>query len=139
MTFRRLIPPIHLNNYGHYQIKTSYDALTIIRGHDIDIAFCSLDPSGLLLLKDGFYWNGPSGGVDTLKTAMPSAVHDCFCELIHLGYLPKECRPAVDENYQRDLEAWGVVTLKRKIHKWAIRLFGPIYNWLNIESPLNKP
>ena len=139
MTFRRILPPIHINDYGHYQIKSSFHSQTCIYGHDIDVSFCALDPKGLMLLKCGFYWNGPSGGVDTLKTAMPSAVHDAFCELISMGYLPKECRPTADENYQRDLEKWGVITLKRKIHKWAIRIFGPIYGALGIESPLNKP
>lgn len=57
---------------------------------DIDTQFISLTKGGLLTVRSGYAWDGPSGPtVDTDNSMTPSLNHDAFAQLMRLGLLSR--------------------------------------------------
>lgn len=57
----------------------------------IDIPYLSFDVTGLLTIRQGYCWDGPSGPtVDTKTSLRSSLVHDAIYQLIRLELLPED-------------------------------------------------
>lgn len=82
-----------------YQLVRDYSLQTSInpeRAAAID--FAVIGPGGLLLIKKGYAWDGPSGPVPDIPEAMRgSLVHDALYELIRIGGL--------DHTFKKDADA----------------------------------
>lgn len=79
--------------------------------------FLSMDIFGLLFIKAGYHWDGPSGPTIDTKTFMPgSLVHDALYQLMREGVLPQSARKRCDEilkeicieDGMNRLRAWSV-------------------------------
>lgn len=84
-----------------YQLIESYTTVIPIRPADgiarID-GFIHLDENGLLIIREGYAWDGPSGPtIDTKNFMRGSLVHDALYQLMSDGQLdPETCREPAD-------------------------------------------
>lgn len=85
-----------------YQLAETYsDTIPIWPAQDIRTRWASLSTDGLLLIADGYAWDGPSGpAIDTKNFMRGSLVHDVLYQMIRLGLLPPECKDQADRLLQ---------------------------------------
>jgi len=82
-----------------YQTLETYDLYVGIypQGPEIITDHIRLSREGVLKIRAGYCWDGPSGpAFDTKNFMRASLVHDALYQLIRLGMLPKEKRGAAD-------------------------------------------
>ncbi len=79
-----------------YQLKRTFSLQTPIHPPEpVETDFIALEAGGILHLRNGYAWDGPSGPtVDTGSFMRGSLVHDAFYQLIREGHLPAGCRDA---------------------------------------------
>ena len=75
-----------------YQLQEDYvTTIDIKPGAAITTAFIELTTDGMLTVKKGYAWDGPSGpAIDTLNFMRGSLVHDALYQLMREGYLHKD-------------------------------------------------
>jgi hypothetical protein len=88
-----------------YQLAESYSVMTAIRDLDaakIDHGFISLTPSGVLTIKKGYAWDGPSGPtIDTKNFMRGSLIHDALYQLMRERLLDVGWRETADNELRR--------------------------------------
>lgn len=86
-----------------YQLTRDHVALTeIIQTSRIKTEFLDLDEHGMLLIRSGYAWDGPSGPtIDTPSAMRGSLVHDALYQLMRMGLLDRKFRHAADEEFRR--------------------------------------
>ena len=82
-----------------YQLHQDYaQAIPVSPAEPVFTTYLALTPAGILLIKAGYAWDGPSGPtVDSKNFMRGSLVHDALYQLIRLGKLPVETKQVVDE------------------------------------------
>ena len=72
-----------------YQLKSNYAVTISIKPPaDITTPYITLNAQGMLTLKDGYAWDGPSGPtIDTLTFMRGSLIHDALYQLMREGKL----------------------------------------------------
>jgi hypothetical protein len=83
-----------------YQLNRDYEVTIEIRPEQsIDTEYIKLSVDGLLWLKEGYAWDGPSGPtIDTKNFMRGSLVHDALYQLIREKHLDKsKYRPLADK------------------------------------------
>lgn len=104
-----------------YELRETYQVATGIHpiGPAIRTDYLDLDEQGLLTIRAGYAWDGPSGpAIDTPNFMRGSLVHDALYQLIRMGLLPKEKRGGIDrlllriclEDGMSQPRAWWVYT-----------------------------
>lgn len=112
-----------------YTLESKYRGVTAVTGFDVRTEHSTLEKDGKLTLYGGYRWDGPSGpAVDTLRTMMPSALHDELYRMIRENLLPPSTRKAADYTYRDALKTWGVAPWRRWLHFRAVFHFGGIYS-----------
>jgi hypothetical protein len=90
--------------------------------------YVRLDTDGLLIVREGYAWDGASGpAIDTPSLMRGSLVHDALYQLIRLGVLDEDKRKPADRLlYQMVIEDgmpdWMAIAVYR-----AVRTFGGVY------------
>jgi hypothetical protein len=80
-----------------YQLARDYELHTGIIGYSIHTEYAHLYSDGLLIIKNGYAWDGPSGPTIDTKTFMRgSLVHDVFYQLIREGHLSHSIKEKAD-------------------------------------------
>ena len=80
-----------------YQLVRSYALQTKITGYCVSTDYIDLFTNGVLTIKWGYAWDGPSGPTFDTKNSMRGAlVHDALYQLMRLGLIPESCRPLAD-------------------------------------------
>lgn len=86
-----------INQYK-YQLTKDFSHKTKITGYDLTTDYLRLETNGLLYIKKGYCWDGPSGPTfDTPSSMRGSLVHDALYQLIRMGLLPFSSREVADE------------------------------------------
>tara|TARA_R110000772_G_scaffold268452_1_gene395563 strand:+ start:8691 stop:9092 length:402 start_codon:yes stop_codon:yes gene_type:complete len=79
-----------------YKYQLTEDEVTqtpIHPAEDIDTHFITLTKTGLLTVRNGYAWDGPSGPtVDTDNSMTPSLNHDAFAQLMRMMLLSRMWR-----------------------------------------------
>ena len=102
-----------------YQLYETYQLnIRISPPEDIETHFISLDQRGLLVLRKGYAWDGPSGPtIDTKNFIRGSLVHDALYQLMRMELLSHELhRKDADKELKRiciedgmsSIRAWWV-------------------------------
>jgi len=100
-----------------YQLTSTYNVQTnIVLNEDIQEDFIYLHKSGMMTIKEGYAWDGATGGIDTKNFMRGSLIHDAACQLIALKRLPQSQRLNADillkqiciEDGMCKLRAWWV-------------------------------
>jgi hypothetical protein len=123
---------VEIRVYKYKTIDDYYNLTDIIPPSAIDTEFIKLDTDGLMSIKSGYSWDGPSGPtIDTKNFMTGSLVHDAFYQLIREGYLSREyghkanvllremCLSAGMSSFRawyvfKSVEAFGFLSLKRE-------------------------
>lgn len=81
-----------------YQLQRDYAIQTyIFHRKPIITKYIQMNIDGILVIKSGYAWDGPSGPTIDTKTFMRgSLVHDALYQLIRIGKLPENKRNDAD-------------------------------------------
>ena len=115
-----------------YQLYETYQLnIRISPPEDIVTHFISLDQRGLLVLRKGYAWDGPSGPtIDTKNFSRGSLVHDALYQLMRINLLTDELhRKDADKELKRiciedgmsSIRAWWVYESVRQFAGGAAR------------------
>lgn len=109
---------MHYNGGYKYQLKEPLTVpISIKPKRDIHTEYLSLTTDGLLTMKNGYAWDGPSGPTFDTETFMRgSLVHDALYQLMRGEYIAKSYRKEADailrqiclEDGMSKLRAWWV-------------------------------
>lgn len=94
--------PISYRAGYKYQLADAWSYQTPIVGYDVRTShadpWVSLSARGLLIVRAGYAWDGPSGPtIDSPCFMRGSLAHDALYQLMREGALPMTCRGAADE------------------------------------------
>lgn len=110
-----------------YQIKKNYSVEIPIKPEsDILSEFITLDTNGILTLKSGYAWDGPSGPtIDTLNFMRGSLVHDALYQLMREGFLDSNVfREPSDQLLQTHCKEDGMSFIRAWIVYIGVRFGG---------------
>ena len=80
-----------------YILWSDEEFKTPIKGFSAGNNFIGLSPEGILTIKRGYAWDGPSGPtIDTKCVMRGSLIHDALYQLIREGLLPQSCKEVAD-------------------------------------------
>ena len=98
-----------------YQLTSRACFMTEIHPvEDIETKFINLSESGILLVKSGYAWDGPSGPTLDSKSAMrASLAHDALYQLLRLKHIKGE------KNRRKSDRVFYELLLKDKM--WKVR------------------
>lgn len=119
-----------------YQLADDYKiTISIKPKSDITTDFIELSTAGVLLIKKGYAWDGPSGPVvDTEENMRASIVHDALYQLMRHGELSTRThRRAADKLFQEICKEDGVSNFRASAYYKALRSYGK-----PAASPQNK-
>jgi len=113
-----------------YQLAEDYTVQTSIApGRSIKAKYIELAAQGMLIVKNGYAWDGPSGPTfDTKSFMRGSLCHDCFYQLVRMGLLEPTWRESADyelkkmclEDGMNKFRAWYVYKSVVKFAHFAI-------------------
>ena len=108
-----------------YQLKQDHRCFVDIRPEeDIFTEFIELYKSGLLVIKNGYAWDGPSGPtIDTLTFMHGSLIHDSLYQIIRMQKLPRSFRKQADLELVKICKEDGMWAFRRWWVYWGVRLF----------------
>ena len=108
------------NLQADFEYKTDFKLEAIY-----DNGFIQLDLDGLLVIKNGYAWDGPSGPtIDTKNFMKGSLVHDALYQLMREGVLPLTDRKRADEMLCEICLSVGMSRIRAWYVYWAVRMFG---------------
>ena len=107
-----------------YQLAEIFAIQTDIKtGYDSDYEFLILAGSGILTIRAGYAWDGPSGpAIDTRNFMRASLVHDAFYQLMRVGVIGNNYRKKADYELYRMCREDGMTFIRAKWCYLALRL-----------------
>jgi hypothetical protein len=101
-----------VRNYK-YQLVSDYEIYIDIFGYEISFPkkrpYIKMDQFGLLTIREGYQWDGPSGPTIDTKTFMRgSLVHDALYQLMRAGQIPRSERHYADKLLKKICRADGM-------------------------------
>ena len=108
-----------------YQTVADYIVdVSIFPKKAIETYFLSLTEDGLLKIKRGYSWDGPSGpAIHTKNFIRGSLIHDALYQLIRLNKLSTNFRLNADKELQYACKKDGMCSLRAWWVYKAVRLF----------------
>jgi len=80
---------------------------------DIETRFINLSSDGVLTIRSGYAWDGPSGPtIDTRNFMRGSLIHDALYQLMRLELLPLEFKEPSDKELIRYCKKDGMSSLR---------------------------
>lgn len=111
-----------------YQVAETISYQTDILGFTIITTRLELNPEGLLTIRDGYAYDGPSGPVIDRRSNMSAAgIHDALCQLMRMELLPQCFCPVADREYAKQLEKCGAWPVTIKINMAGLRFMKGSY------------
>jgi len=96
-------PYIKFRSGYKYQLVEEYQVkVSVTPKNNIKTDFLELNTEGMLIIKKGYAWDGPSGPtIDTPNFMRGSLVHDALYQLLRNELLEQEWRDEADEELRR--------------------------------------
>jgi len=108
-----------------YQLMEQYSLDVAIKKYEIDTPYLSLGNDGILIIKKGYAWDGPSGPtIDTLNFMRGSLVHDAFYQLIRVEKISPSYKDYADRLLQKICIEDGMSRFRAWYIYQGVRLFG---------------
>lgn len=108
-----------------YKLYFQYSINIGIKDYTIYTEYLTLLKDGLLLIKQGYCWDGPSGPtIDTLDFMRGSLVHDALYQLIRENLLPVEFKISADKLLKEMCIEDGMSELRANYVFSGVNLFG---------------
>lgn len=101
-----------------YQLASNFEVVTRVYPNTLLISeFIRLDIAGVLHIKSGYAWDGPSGPtIDTRSSMRGSLIHDALYQLLREEKLNAGYRRAADQELYR-------ICLEDGMWKWRAKLW----------------
>lgn len=80
-----------------------------------------LDTDGILIVSEGYAWDGASGIVDRKTNLRASCGHDALYQLMRLGKLPYKEWAKADHDFCRWLALAGAWPVTVNLDRWGLR------------------
>jgi hypothetical protein len=124
-----------------YQLVEPYIVQTSVTPREhIAHDFIILATNGVLMIKAGYAWDGPSGPtVDTKSFMRGSLVHDAIYQLMRSRHLDVGWRETADNELVRICKEDGMWSLRRWWVLRAVRLAGESGAKWQVEETLTAP
>jgi hypothetical protein len=109
-----------------YQLNRDYqDRFDCLIGIAINTEYIKITEDGLIWLKRGYAWDGPSGPtIDTKSFMRASLVHDALYQLIREGHLELSKFRLLADKLMKDIcQDDGMIAIRAFWVYWAVRLF----------------
>lgn len=134
-------PQIYYKQGYKYQLTRRAFFRTGIRGYCVNTEYITLYASGLLYIKTGYAWDGPSGPtIDTPDSMRASLPHDACYQLMRLGLIPESCRIIADKELRQRLLADGMDEIRAAAWYEGVHLFaGAAASAAAIKKELTAP
>ncbi len=79
------------SGYKYQLVEECSVTVSVVPSADIETPFIDLDANGVLVIKRGYAWDGPSGPtIDTKNFMRGSLVHDALYQLMRQEHLSKD-------------------------------------------------
>ena len=122
---------IHYRRFNHKNYRFILTAPLVLDTNIIGRA-CKTDwiellNDGMLIIADGYAWDGATGAINTKNSIAGSCGHDALYQLIRLGLLPRTKRLQADSDLRKWLIEDGMLERRAGIWFLAVRLFGELY------------
>ncbi len=115
---------LYTSGYKHQLYETYAVMLPFRPPHLIETHFISFYEDGLLIIRKGYAWDGPSGpAFDTHNFMRGSLPHDVVYQLIRMGLLHKSYRKPADRFMYTCLREDKMWHLRAKWCVWGVRRF----------------
>jgi hypothetical protein len=103
-------PVIKYRSGYKYQLAEDYQIMLMYHpDKDIKTEYIEFNDIGVLKIKEGYAWDGPSGPtIDTRNFMRGSLVHDALYQLIREDYLPFKFKEFADKELRRICLADGM-------------------------------
>ncbi len=114
-----------------YQLVEDYEVIISIKGQSITTPFIELHTNGLIIIKNKYCWDGPSGPTfDTLTFMRGSLVHDTLYQLMRMGLLDISYRDQSDRILQQICLEDGMIRFRawyvyRSVKRFAAKSAKP--------------
>lgn len=124
-----------------YQLVKDYSLQTELKlRNNFDLDWLSISSTGLLTVKKGYAWDGPSGPVAHSSTIMRgSLVHDALYQLIREEVLADDDRKYADKLLKDICLEDGMNSVKAWFVYQAVRVFGKGPATRPEKSPVTVP
>ena len=96
--------------------KTSFLSNVQIR-----IERITLEPDGVMIVAEGYAWDGASGIVDRRTNLRASCGHDALYQLMRMGKLPYQHWGKADDDYCRWLKMAGAWDVTISLDRWGLK------------------
>jgi len=115
-----------LKSYKYQVIEAYNTQIDIKPGKDLIFKYMSLSTDGLLTIKEGYAWDGPSGPtIDTPNFMRGSLVHDVLYQMMRLSALDyKVYRKRADEILREICQQDGMSAFRAWYVYKAVQIFG---------------
>lgn len=98
-----------------YVLQEDYEVqlVHVVPPSDVKSDFIEISKLGVMRIKKGYAWDGPSGpAIDTRNFMRGSLIHDCCYQLIREGHLSMEFKKPSDLELQRICLEDGMSTVR---------------------------
>ena len=107
-----------------YQLAEDYKTKLNLIGYTIDIQFIKLTPIGVLLIRSGYAWDGPSGPtIDTKDSMRGSLEHDALYQLMRMELLPQSAREYADDRLEYVCKEDGMGGFRANLWNFGVDRF----------------
>ena len=115
---------VYMAGYKYQLIKSVEVDAGIFPAFAINTKFLSLDLQGILTIKAGYAWDGPSGPtIDTKSTMRAGLAHDALYQLIRNDKISQSRRGDVDRFFRCVLREDGMWKPRAWYYYQAVRKF----------------
>ena len=122
------------SGFKHQLDRTYIGKIRIYPKKPIGTKYISLTQDGVLIVKHGYAWDGPSGPTIATKNFMRgSLVHDALYQLLRMKLLPQNSRQGADSELHRICREDGMSKLRAWYVYRGVRL-GAVF----AASPKNR-
>lgn len=124
-----------------YQLAATYVCTVAIRPPEVvQHDYITLYPSGIMTIRRGYAWDGPSGPtIDTKNFMRGSLVHDAMYQLIGEGLLPLSARAQADEELRRLCREDGMSAIRAWWVYQGVHWFGDTAAASPEKAPITAP
>ena len=108
-----------------YKVKVSIIPENNVPKDKTTKSFIELNTEGVLVIKKGYAWDGPSGPTIDIPSFMRgSLVHDALYQLLREKEIEQKWRDEADEELRRICREDGMWRIYSNWVHWAVRKFG---------------
>lgn len=113
--------------FGGYKLNQEYIYIGKVRPLlEVNHESFTILPNGLVIIKEGNFWNGADMVKDTKRNLRASLVHDVYSKAMAIGILPMTHRSDSDKTYRDIVISDGMNKYWANTQYLFLRLYGLI-------------